>query len=400
MRAGLHIARLACVIAGALMLGACGVFQRDTTEPPAPLPEFTPDLRPVTVWERDTGGGTGRFYVHLDPLLDDGMLYVTDARGQVTAVDMDNGRPRWSVDLSVPVTGGMGGGSGIAALGTAKGEVIALHMESGELLWRRQLSSEVMALSAVGQDRLVARTNDGRVHALAAETGEPVWLAGRTTPALSLRGVSRPVIVPGRVVVGFDNGRVVTLGLARGNVLWESVLAAPTGRSELERMVDVDGEIQVADGQVYAVAYQGRIASLSLSDGRTLWDREFSSYRGLAVAEGQIFVTDADDHVWGLDRNGGATLWQQEQLRLRRLTPPVVWRDYVVVGDYEGYLHWLSREDGSLVGRLRVDSSGVMAKPVVHEDRLYVLGKGGRVAAVTLDSPRRGRRAAAEDESL
>lgn len=391
-----RIGFVACAVITALLLGGCGLFQRDTTEPPAPLPDYEAALSPSSAWERNTGDGTGRFYVHLEPMLHEDVFYVTDAQGQVTAVNLEDGRQRWSTSLNEAITGGVGGGEGIVTVGTAKGVVIALAMESGELLWRRQLSSEVMALSTVAQGRLVARTNDGRVHALNAETGEPVWLAGRTTPALSLRGVGQPVMVPGRVLVGFDNGRVVSFGLGRGNVLWETVLAQPTGRSELERMVDVDGHIDVVDGRVYAVSYQGRLAAMSVTDGRIVWDREFSSYRGLAVDGDRIFVTDAEDHVWGLDRNGGVGLWQQDQLRLRRLTPPVVWRDYVVVGDYQGYLHWMSREDGSLVGRMQVDSSGLMARPVLHDDRLYVLGQGGRLAAVTLEDRRRARRAGDE----
>jgi outer membrane protein assembly factor BamB len=379
------------VVGLVILLSGCGLFRRDTAEPPAPLPDFEAKLSPSAVWDRNTGSGTGRYYVYLEPMLHEDAIYITDADGQVTAVNLEDGRPRWSTKLDVAVTGGVGGGGGIVAIGTAKGEAIGLDMESGELIWRRQLSSEVMALSTVEQNRVIARTNDGRVHALDATTGEPVWLAGRTTPALSLRGVGQPVMVPGRVIVGFDNGRVISLGLGRGNVLWETVLAMPSGRSELERMVDVDGHIEVRDGRVYAVAYQGRVAALSLSDGRIVWDREFSSYRGLAVADGQVFITDAEDHVWGLDSSGGATLWQQDQLRLRRLTPPVVLGDHVVVGDYQGYLHWISREDGSIVGRVQVDSSGVMARPIVHEGRLYVLGQGGRLVAVAPEGGRRAR---------
>lgn len=379
------------LLGAALFLGGCGTFSRDNTEPPAPLPDYTRTVLPSTVWNRDTGGGVGRFYVYLVPMRFGDGVYVTDAEGRVTAVNAEDGRQRWSVNLSVPVTGGVGGGDGLVMVGTAKGEIIALDMETGETLWSRRLSSEVMAISSVSQDRVVARTNDGRVHALHARTGESDWLAGRTTPALSLRGVGQPVMVPGRVIVGFDNGRVLSLGLGRGNVLWETALAVPSGRSELERMVDVDGHIVVADGRVYAVAYQGRVAALSLADGRILWERNFSSYRGLAVGGNQVFITDAEGHVWALDRNSGGTLWQQELLRLRGVTAPVVLGDHVVVGDYEGYLHWLSREDGSLVGRLRTDSSGLMSRPIVHEGRLYVLGNGGRLSAVVPEGGRRAR---------
>jgi len=374
-----------------LALGGCGLFQRDNTEPPAPLPDYTAEISPSSVWERGAGSGAGRFYVYLVPLLHEDALYVTDAEGRVTALNLEDGRQRWSVNLSLPVTGGVGGGDGLVMVGTAKGEIHALDMESGETLWSRRLSSEVMAISTVAQDRVIARTNDGRVHALNAQTGEPEWLAGRTTPALTLRGVGQPVMTPGRVVVGFDNGRVLSLGLSRGNVLWETAVAIPSGRSELERMVDVDGHIQVIDGRVYAVSYQGRVAAMGLSDGRTFWERNFSSNRGLAVDGDQVFITDAEGHVWALDRSGGGTLWQQDLLRLRDVTAPVVLGDYVVVGDYQGYLHWLSREDGRLVGRVRTDSSGIMSRPIVHEGRLYVLGNGGRVAAVSPEGGRSSR---------
>ncbi|MDX9766794.1 MAG: PQQ-binding-like beta-propeller repeat protein, partial [Ectothiorhodospiraceae bacterium] len=209
-----------------------------------------------------------------------------------------------------------------------------------------------------------------------------LWLAGRSTPALSLRGTGVPAIDGDRLVSGFDNGRLAAFSLARGSVYWEQPLAVGTGRSELERMVDVDGSIVVADGVVYAAAYQGRVAALTLTEGRLLWARDMSSYRGLSVDAERVYVTDAFGHVWALDRRNGGTLWQQDKLRLRGTTVPTPVGGQVVVGDYEGWLHWLAVGDGSFVARVRADSAGVSAAPIAGADGgIHVLGNGGVLSA-------------------
>ncbi|MCG5493009.1 outer membrane protein assembly factor BamB [Ectothiorhodospira haloalkaliphila] len=366
------------------LLAGCGLWTRDTAEPPAPLPDFEAEVEPQVLWSRNTGAGSDGQYLQLSPFLGPESVVVVDARGRVSAHALDDGDRLWRVNLNERMTAGVSGGGERIMVGTGKGHAIALSLETGEELWRRTLTSEVKGISRVEQGAVVFRTNDGRLHALDARTGETGWTAGRTTPALSLRGAGRPLMLSGRVAAGFDNGRVLMLGLGRGNVLWEATVSTPSGRSELERMADVDGELAVADGVLYAAGYQGQVMALSLSDGRVLWQRDLSSYRGVSVAGQMLFVTDSEGHVWALDRRNGATLWQQDQLRLRNVTLPVILDQYVVVGDYEGYLHWISPEDGALVGRARGDRQGIMGVPQVRDGVMYTLGRGGRLSAFTL----------------
>ena len=367
----------------AASLSACGgLFTRDTAEPPAPLPAFEAEVQPRVAWSRSAGAGTGGQFLRLSPYVTDTEIVVADARGMVSAFSRDDGGSLWQVRLDLPLTGGVNGGSEVVIVGSGYGEAIALNLSDGGEIWRRRLSSEVMAISAVSQGAVVVRTNDGRLHALDARTGEVGWTAGRTTPALSLRGSGTPLMLSGRVAAGFDNGRLVMFGLGRGNALWEAAVSTPTGRSELERMADVDGAMVLVDGVLYAAGYQGQVVALSVSDGRTLWQRDLSSYQGVAVAGDMLFTTDSFGHVWALDRRNGATLWQQDQLRLRGVTLPVVLGGYVVVGDYQGYLHWLSPEDGALSGRVQGDRNGIAGEMRVRGNTLYAYGQGGQLVAV------------------
>lgn len=372
------------VLALAALISGCGLWTRDTRPSPSPLPELEPRVHPQMVWNRDTGRGSGGHYRQLSPHLAGDRVVAAGAGGRVGAWTLEAGERLWETRLEADVTAGVGGGEGRVVVGTGEGRVIALDLEDGQVLWRQRLSSEVMAVSAVDQGGVVVRTNDGQLHALDAETGETAWMAGRTTPALSLRGVAVPVMLPGRVAAGFDDGRVTLFGLTRGNVLWETRAAIPSGRTELDRMADVDGRMAYAGGVLYVAGYQGRVMALSISDGRTLWQRELSSHRGLTLAGDRLLVTDARGRVWALDRTTGGPLWQQDRLQRRGVTVPVVMDGHAVVGDAEGYLHWLSLEDGRLLGRARGDSAGIMGTLRVRDGNLYALGHGGELAVVRL----------------
>ncbi|WP_019024730.1 MULTISPECIES: outer membrane protein assembly factor BamB [unclassified Thioalkalivibrio] len=381
------------LIAGALMLSlsACGLWQRDTTEPPADLPEFEAEAQPEQLWSRSVGSGGERFLWQVYPGVADDMLVVVDADGRVSGLNPETGSQRWRVRLDdARVSAGVGVGDEIAVVGTLDGEAIAVDLQGDGERWRSRLSSEVVAISDVASGVVIARTNDGRVHALDAASGATQWTALRTTPSLSLRGAHRPQMTAGRVLTGFDNGRVVMLGLERGNVLWETTLGIPTGRSEVERMVDVDGYMPIYQGAAIASGYQGRLAAIDLNSGEIFWARDFSSYQGGDVTNeaNVLAVTDAESHLWGLDPRNGADLWQSDQLRLRGVTAPVVVGDYAIVGDYEGYLHWFHLEDGRIVARLRASSGAVVTRPVLVDDILYVVTDNGRLTAVNprLDS--------------
>ena len=366
-----------------LPLGGCGLFSKDKAEPPAPVPSFEPVLQGKILWTRDTGTGVGRYFLRLHPFLRDGAIYIAGADGRVGAYRAEDGHAIWQRNIEASLTGGVGGGDGLVLVGSGAGDVIALHSADGSEAWRQRLTSEVMALGAIDRGVAVARTNDGRLYGLEAVTGAVLWQAGRTTPPLSLRGTSVPLVGDGGVIAGFDNGRVVAFALDRGNAVWEAAAGAPLGRSEIDRMTDVDGRMVVADGVLYAVAYQGSVVAVSVRDGRTLWSRELSSYAGLAVDETHVYVTDSFGHVWALDRASGGTLWQQDRLRLRGVTAPAVTSQGIVVADYEGHVYWLSPEDGGFLARARTGGSGPIVAPLVRGDVIHVLGRDGRLAALS-----------------
>jgi outer membrane protein assembly factor BamB len=366
-------------------LAACGLWTRDTTEPPAPLPDFTAVGSPVTLWSRSIGSGDDRFIWRVQPGISDELLVVADARGRVSALDLASGTPRWESRLrNARIASGVGVGSGIAVVGTMDGYAIAVNLENGDEVWRTRLSSEVLAVSPVAAGIVVARTNDGRLHALDAPSGTVRWTVLRTTPALSLRGVQVPQVLPGRVLAGFDTGRLLMLGANRGNVLWEATVAVPSGRSDLERMIDADGYMPVYRGVIFASSYQGRLAAVTVESGDPIWARDFSSYQGADIhPDSEILViTAADSHVWGLDPRNGGDLWQQSGLRLRGVSSPVVVGDQAVVGDYQGYLHWLNAQDGSILARTRAGSGAIVGRPVLRDGVLYVVSGNGQVSAI------------------
>jgi outer membrane protein assembly factor BamB len=261
--------------------------------------------------------------------------------------------------------------------------LIALDAETGEARWRSRVSSEVLSVPAGEAGVVVVRTIDDRVSGINTATGENRWDYSQSVPVLSLRGSSSPIVRNGRVILGFANGKMVGLALDSGKRIWETAIATARGRSELERVVDLDADPVLVEGVVYGAGFQSETAAVSEFTGVTLWKREISSYAGLDADWRQVYVTDAEDHVWALDANNGATLWQQKQLHARRLSAPaIVSFDTLVVGDLEGYLHWLATEDGRMLARNRVGSDAIRSKPVVVDGVVYVLSDSGRLAAL------------------
>jgi outer membrane protein assembly factor BamB len=370
------------IIVVLLLLNGCGVFGgSDNTEPPAKLVEFESSLHVATDWFVDTGRGSGKYYLRLNPYSDNGRIYVVDDDGRVGAYDLKKGKRLWTVKYDLPVTGGLNGGEGLLVFGTANGEVVALNQENGEELWRSTVSSEVMSIAPVALDVVVVRTNDGKIYGLNSDSGSLRWQAGRKTPALSLRGMSVPLITHGAALVGFDNGKLAAISLTQGNVLWEAAVAIPRGRSELDRMVDIDGLFEEWDGVVYVATYQGRLAAINLQNGNVIWSRNMSSFTGLTVDGSNLYLTDEFSNVWAIDKRSGATLWKQPALRMRMITAPAVIDRYVVVADYQGYLHWMDKYEGSFVARVQSDDEGVLATPLVIDEHVVMLGKSGELTS-------------------
>lgn len=369
-----------------LTLTACATSDlQESTPVPSKLTDAKTTLRVSLIWQADVGR-TALVSERLRPALSQDRLYTAASDGTVMALDVKDGKPIWRKELDRPVSGGPAAADGLVVVGTREGEVLGLAAADGKLLWISGVTSEVLAPAAIGQGVVVVRTNDGRVFALDAKTGERRWIYDRNVPVLSLRGHGSPVLVPGGVIVGFDNGRVAALSLSDGTPAWERNVAIAKGRSELEQMVDVDADPVVAHSDVFAATYQGRIAALSLRDGHIVWARELSVYTGIAVDVGNVYASDADGRIWAFDRFNGASVWRQGVFQGERMSGPAVYSDYVVVGGSDGYLNWLSVDDGRLVARQKVDDTRLNVTPLIAGDRVYVQSMGGRLVAYELNA--------------
>lgn len=369
----------------ALAVLAVGCSSNSKKElPPAELTKFEVEVELRTEWSRSIGDGQGETFNMLVPAIDGDVIYAADVEGLVVALERTTGKVIWRKKLGIPVSGAIGIGYGQVLLGTLKGEVIALDSSDGEEQWRARVTSEVLAAPASNGDVVVVQTQDDRLIAFDADTGNQRWIVENTPAVLTLRGTGSPLVTNRLVVAGLSSGKVVAVDAQRGLPVWEQRIAIPQGRSELERVVDIDGGLLLSGGIVYAVSYQGRVAALELDSGRVLWQREASSSVGVAQGFGNVYVSLASGTVEGIDERSASALWSNDALARRQLSAPEVFSSYVAVGDLEGYLHLISQVDGRFVGRTRIDSSGLRARPLVVGDWLYAFGNGGKLVALTI----------------
>jgi len=373
----------------AALLGGCQTvsdaynraFPSSTVAKPAELPAIKPTAVPRILWQGNVGASEKNVYL---PALSGGVLYATGASGGVTGFDAGSGRQVSRAEVGQRISGGVGAGGGLIVVGTSRGEVFAFERE-GKQLWKAQVSGEVLAPPAVQGGIVVVRAGDARIHALDAATGKQRWLYQRATPALSVRTHAGVLVERGAVFAGFPGGRLVALMLTNGAVGWDAVVALPRGATELERVADITS-LPVLDGQqVCAVAYQGRIACIDGTRGSVLWAREVSSIGGLAVDARYIYVTDEKNAVLALDKSSGASIWRQDRLVNRQVTGPLALGRFVVVGDLEGYVHILSRDDGSFAARIATDGSAISVPPLALDPTSFVVQtRNGGVYAITV----------------
>lgn len=373
------------VVSLALLAGCSWFGDKDNTEPPAKLAEFSEQIKLKRLWSRDTGAGTDEQFVKLVPFVAGDRVFVADRSGIVRAYTLEKGEQLWQTKTRVAISAGPGVGDDLVVVGSSDADLIALDAETGQQRWRTSVSSEVLSVPQIYRGIVVVQTVDGNLAGLDAASGERLWIQGRTVPVLTLRGTSTALVEGGAVIAGFANGKMTALDIRSGAPVWEAVVAVPSGRSELQRMVDVDANPVVRDGVLYVASFQGQMAAVGLQNGRVLWNRDMSAYAGIAVDSGQVYVSDENSEVWALDRDSGVSLWKQGALRRRALTGPTVAGGYVAVGDFEGYVHLLSRLDGSIAGREKVDGKGILASPVALGERLLVLGAGGKLVLYRLE---------------
>ena len=371
-------------LALALALGGCSWFGGPEVELPAELVEFDPAAAITEVWSADIGKGPDRRFLRLAPVRHGDTLYVVDIRGHVRALAQENGKERWRTDLGLEITGGVGFGDGLVLVGSRKGVVVALDASQGRELWRVQVASEVLAPPAVGTGVVVVQSVDGKLTGLESGTGKRLWILDRSEPALSLRGTATPVVLSEVVLSGFASGKIVAVNLKNGQLMWEIPVSHPQGRSEIERLIDVDVPVLISGRILLAAAFQGKIVAVNLESGRLLWSRDISTYSALAADTDNVYLSDVRGHVIALELHSGSTVWKQEKLALRRLSAPAVTGNAVAVADFEGYVHWLAREDGRFLARTRVANAAVLAAPIADGATLYVSTQNGYLAALRL----------------
>jgi outer membrane protein assembly factor BamB len=347
----------------------------------AALVSFTPGATARIVWQGNVGSAErGAFY----PAVSGNTVYAAGASGQIAGFIANSGGSQGRFEAGTPLSGGVGFAAGLILAGTAKGEVLAFE-PSGKPAWRTQLSGEVLAPPAGADGIVVVRTGDGRIYGLNAADGKQRWVYQRALPPLAVRSHAGVVVHRGAVFAGFPGGRLVAIALANGNVGWESVVALPKGATELDRVTDVTSSPVIEGTQICAVAYQGRVACFDALRGETLWARDASSVAGMGLDARNAYVTDDQDAVQALDRNRGASLWKQDKLRGRWATAPLALGRYVIVGDFEGYVHVMSREDGAFVSRVATDGSPIRVPPVALDlSTFLVQTRNGGVYAINL----------------
>ncbi len=369
----------------ALAVLAVGCSSNSKKElPPADLPDFEEEVVLQKEWSRSIGEGQGKTFNMLVPAVEGDSIYAADVEGLVMALDRMTGKVIWKEDLDLPVSGAVGAGYGLVVVGTLKGEIIALDASSGEEKWRAQVASEVLAAPAINGDIVLVQTQEDSLIALDADTGSQRWIFENTPAVLTLRGTGSPVLTNRLAIAGLSSGKVIALDAQRGIPVWEQRVAIPQGRSELERVVDIDGGPLLSGGKLYVVSYQGRVAALDLESGRVLWQREASSSVGVAQGFGNVYVSLANGTVEGIDERSSSALWSNDALARRQLSAPEVFSSYIAFGDLEGYLHLISQVDGRFVGRTRIDSDGLRARPLVAGAWLYAFGNGGKLVALTI----------------
>ena len=376
--------------------------------PPVELTSIEDPLIVRTNWTSVIGSGVAEKYLKLQPVFDGDTGYVADHKGYTRAFDAKTGNIKWEIQLETPIASGPALVENKLLFGTSQGEVIARSLHDGSEIWRVEVSSEVLALPTGANGVIVIRTVDGRVYGMEAASGKSIWIYDRTVPLLTLRGISTPVIHNDIVIVGSDSGKLAALTLKTGTVLWETQIADPKGRTELERMVDIDVQPVVIDDVVYVVTYQGRLATVQLQSGRMMWARDISSYSGIALDPYRVYVSDTESQIWALNRFTGATLWRQDKLLRRSITGPVLQGQHLVVADSDGYVHWLKREDGRIVARKRVHelwheehqndfdegdeekfskANNILVAPQDIDNMILVMDRMGHIEALELERP-------------
>tara|TARA_Y100001934_G_scaffold110894_1_gene135765 strand:+ start:9687 stop:10901 length:1215 start_codon:yes stop_codon:yes gene_type:complete len=396
------VARIA-VLTFALAFGGCSVWndffgneeEASIKLEPKALKRIDAEIELEKLWDRNLGKDTDGREARLVPALVGSRVFAVSVDGNAYALDAADGREIWRVNVGEQtggrwfrfrsvnhvVSGGVGAGADLIFVGLTDGSVVALSQNDGSLSWQVQMTSEVLAPPQVGGDKVIVQTIDGSIAALDVLDGEQQWSYTTSVPALTLRGTTTPLVRSGFVVSGFANGRIAVLDLQNGIPRLDTKIAVAKGKSDLERLVDVDGQLVVDGSTLIAASYQGNIAAYDLQEGVPRWIKELSSTAGLASGFGNVYAVEDNGHVKAFDTQNANEVWSSDALEYREVSTPFTSGSFVLMGDFEGYLHVLAQSDGRFVGRRRVDRKGIQATAAVDGSRLYIIGNSGRLNA-------------------
>ncbi len=372
-------------------LSGCSLFNsEEDVVKMSPLPKVENQFTPTEVWSTSVGNGVGDFYSHLHPAWKDNTIYAADRFGIVKALDAENGKEKWKVDLSenpgffsdnisAELSGGVTVDGSNLYIGSEKAVVYSLNTADGKVAWKTTVAGEAISRPVVSDGLVLIHTGNGILQALNQKDGSIAWSANLDMPTLSLRGESAPATAFGAAIVGGDNGRVSAVLMKEGQMIWQQRISEPSGATEIDRLSDIDTTPVIANGVVYTVAYNGNLVAMDLRSGQIAWKRDVGSVNNIVIDHDRIYMVDQNDRVMALNTEGGVTIWTQSELLHRNLTAPVLYNGFIVVGDAEGYLHWMNTNDGRFVAQQKVDSSGLLSAPIVAGDKLVVQAKGGEV---------------------
>lgn len=366
-----------------------GCSSEEDTVIMAPVPQVSSQFTPSNQWSAMVGSGVGHYFSRLQPALAYDKLFVASRDGEVKALDPENGKTLWSTDLETDViarlSGGINASYGKVFIGSENGEVIALDAESGELIWRKEVTGEVLAKPATDDSLVIVNTSRGILVALDAESGEEAWSISTEVPNLTLRGDSSPATASGGVFWGTANGRLAAAVVSRGQLIWQQPVGTPKGATEIDRLVDVDSSPIILGSMLYVVGINGQLMAIDLRSGSPAWKRNYSSAIDISSDRSRIYLVTDNDYIVAVDARSGTELWTNKQLENRLLTSPAIINGYVVVGDSEGYLHWLNHESGEFVAQQLVNSSGFSVAPIEVNDGYVISTRDGKLQKLNIN---------------
>jgi len=366
------------------LLAACS-GDKDNSEPPAVLTNIEKAIALKVNWTVDTRASSNQAAYRLQPLISGDRVYTIDTSGQVRAIELVNGEKSWRYQSGFEPITGVGGTSQMLIVASRDGDIAAFReIEDGlEPLWNTNLGSEIRATPVIADDQVIVRSVDGRLRSLSATDGSQQWQVTGRVPALSLTGNSNPLVAGEMVIAGFDDGKLIAYNRENGKTLWETTISLPSGRTEVERLIDLDGRFVLRDGVIYVVSFQGHLAAVQALSGDILWSRKFSSFQAIAIDDTALYLSSDDSDLWSIDRRTGSAFWKQDVLHARKITAPSIIGDKLVVADYQGYLHWLNKSDGKLLGRIRTTSERNYVQPQVWGESVITLDVRGFLVSVS-----------------